>query len=286
MSQGSSAEHSVLWSQHASILSSGIQDTLIGTEYHLSVLAIPSFLHSAKETEIQDWLNRTNVTWGTDGLILTNPTIHDYLADNIMHSNLPTVAVGKCPISSQIPQIDIDNVEGFRILTMHVLSLGHRNVAFLGPDVDLTVHQDRMQGFRDAFTQSGIPLPHNWWLKTRPTDFVSSFRDARTRTLEAIDSGELPSCIMAFNDEMAYGVIQALVSRGLRVPQDVSVTGFDDLPSTVMFAPPLTTVRQDMRLIGQYAGRTLLREIQDGRTTPSLIVLPVELVVRDSTAAV
>ncbi len=281
---GATTEDSLGQSQHASILSAGIQDVLMGTEFHLRVVILPRFLHSSTETEIGAWMDQTGALEGSAGLILTNPVVHDYLAEYIVRRELPGIVVGNCPMPAPIPQIDVDNVDGFRVLTAYVLGLGHRDVAYLGPDVDVTVHQDRIQGFREAFAQHGLVLPPAYWIKTEPKDFVSSFRDARTRMLEVIDSGRLPSAIMAFNDEMAYGVIQALTARRIVVPQDVSVTGFDDLPSSAMYSPALTTVHQDTRLIGQHACRALLRQM-DGHPSPALTVLPVRLIVRESTQA-
>ncbi|MHB1627683.1 MAG: LacI family DNA-binding transcriptional regulator [Bacilli bacterium] len=278
----SPSENAYSWPQHATIMASGIQDILIGTDLHLRVLSMPSFLHSASDSEIKTWLDQSGDLQASEGLILTNPIIHDSLAEFIVRSKLPCVVVGKCPIPLPIPQIDIDNIEGTRLITMHVLALGHTDAAFLGPDVDLTVLQDRLQGFKEAFEQNGTPLSRNYWLKTRSTDFAFSFREARTRVLEAIDADTVPSAIVAFNDEMAYGAIQALTSRGLRVPQDVSVAGFDDLPSAMMYSPPLTTIHQDTRHIGRYACRSLLRQLR-GETAPSLTVLPVQLVIREST---
>ncbi len=268
------------WSMFFAILSMGLQDVLEGTDYHLRIMSMPDRVRSGNKGEIRDWLFRdAGVTEG-DPLVITNPRFQDVLLDMAVSDGSPIVVVGKTTAPQGIPQIDADNIESFRLITSHLLELGHRDLAFLSPNVPLTVVQDRYLGFSEAMDSV---RSQGRWLECDASHGIFSHEGARARISRAITENHLPTGIVCFNDEMAFGAIQALSSHGIRVPQDVSVTGCDDLPPARMYSPPLTTIRQDIRQMGQHASRSLLRQIR-GHTIPALTLLPVSLVVRKSTA--
>lgn len=272
-----------VWSMFATILSLGLHDVLSQADYQLRILHIPPQLHSLQEEDIHSWMIDDARMAEGDPLIITNPLAADSLLGFIVQRRHPCVVIGKCASPLALPQIDPDNLEGARLATAHLIELGHTDIAFLCPPVPHTVVQDRYQGFLEAIQLTGGLRVRAWRMETRPSGFAFSYESARQRVHEAILQKQLPTAIVAFNDEMAFGAIQALHAQGMRIPEDISVTGFDDMPPARMYTPPLTTVRQDIRQLGQHAARSLLRQVQ-GYPGNSLTLLPVSLVIRDSTS--
>ena len=188
--------------------------------------------------------------------------------------------------------VSIDQYQGARILVDHLVGLGHRRIAHLAGPADSVDALERVRGWRDALSEHGLvarePLVGDW----TP---ASGFRLGRElvadlgvgdgddgRSGERV--GELFTAVFAANDQMALGVIHALSERGLRVPDDVSVVGFDDIPEAEHFAPPLTTMRQDFPELGRTIMSTLLEVLSDADSVGVVRSVP-QLVVRESTAA-
>ncbi|WP_138945581.1 LacI family DNA-binding transcriptional regulator [Plantibacter sp. M259] len=189
-------------------------------------------------------------------------------------------------------RVSIDQYQGARILVDHLVGLGHRRIVHLAGPVDSVDALERVRGWRDALSEHGLvarePLVGDW----TP---ASGFRLGRElvadlgvgddddgRSGERV--GGLFTAVFAANDQMALGVIHALSERGLRVPGDVSVVGFDDIPEAEHFAPPLTTMRQDFPALGRTIMSTLLEVLSDADSVGVVRSVP-QLIVRESTAA-
>nr|WP_240044117.1 LacI family DNA-binding transcriptional regulator [Plantibacter flavus] len=189
-------------------------------------------------------------------------------------------------------RVSIDQYQGARILVDHLVGLGHRRIAHLAGPADSVDALERVRGWRDALSEHGLvarePLVGDW----TP---ASGFRLGRElvaglgvgddddgRAGERV--GGLFTAVFAANDQMALGVIHALSERGLRVPGDVSVVGFDDIPEAEHFAPPLTTMRQDFPELGRTIMSTLLEVLSDADSVGVVRSVP-QLIVRESTAA-
>lgn len=189
-------------------------------------------------------------------------------------------------------RVSIDQYQGARILVDHLVGLGHRRIAHLAGPADSVDALERVRGWRDALSEHGLvarePLVGDW----TP---ASGFRLGRElvadlgvgddddgRSGERV--GERFTAVFAANDQMALGVIHALSERGLRVPGDVSVVGFDDIPEAEHFAPPLTTMRQDFPELGRTIMSTLLDVLSDADSVGVVRSVP-QLIARESTAA-
>ncbi len=210
-----------------------------------------------------------------DGVILIAPLISIDVDTLPLPPSLPVVAVEGAP-GSRVPAVVIDQVGGSRAATEHLLGLGHRNVWHISGPQGWFDSRGREEGWRSALTEAGIEPPP---LLVGDWGHTSGYEAGR------ILSG-LPEATAVFvaNDDMALGLLRALHEGGRRVPEDVSVVGFDDLPEAAYMKPPLTTVRQEFFEVGQQSIRLLLDQI-DGRTpTESRPVVPTRLVVRQSTA--
>jgi LacI family transcriptional regulator len=178
-----------------------------------------------------------------------------------------------------VTSVGATNFAGGQAATQHLLSLGHRRIAYLGGPAMAACNQARTHGYRAAMEAARTPIPRGY---TRSGDFT--YQSGLRGGAALLDLAEPPTAIFASNDEIALGVIEAARTHGLRVPHDLSLIGFDDTLPARMASPPLTTVRQPLREMGAVALRTALR-LANGETIDSHHVeLATRLVVRDSTA--
>lgn len=175
-----------------------------------------------------------------------------------------------------IPSVHIDNAAAARAVMEHLYGLGHERIAVVGGPPDNPLHQQRLEGVRGA-AKSQKRLRS---LSVAPGDF--SLESGHAATLALLDGAYTPTAIFCFSDQMALGAIAACRERGIRVPEDVSIVGFDDLASSRYLTPPLTTVRQPMREIGARAVHLLLALI-DRVDVPLQQTLEFDLMVRGST---
>jgi LacI family transcriptional regulator len=178
-----------------------------------------------------------------------------------------------------VTSVGSTNFAGGLAATHHLLGLGHRQIAYLGGPAAAACNQARMHGYRGAMEAEGAPVPDGY---VRTGRF--SYEHGIAGGAALLDLPQPPTAVFAGSDETALGVIEAARSRGLRVPEDLSVVGFDDTPVARLAAPPLTTVRQPLREMGAVAVRTALRLAAGERVDSHHVELATELVVRQSTA--
>ncbi len=182
---------------------------------------------------------------------------------------------------AKVTSVGSTNFAGGLAATEHLLALGHRRIGYVGGPETAACNQARVAGFRAAMEGVGAPIP--------PVYVTTGLFDYETGAgmgAQMLDLAEPPTAIFAGCDEVALGVIEAARIRGLRVPQDLSIVGFDDTQLARMAAPPLTTIRQPLREIGGVALRTALR-LAAGETIESHHVeLATSLIVRGSTAPI
>ncbi len=207
-----------------------------------------------------------------DGAILVTPTVLGPQA------TVPVVAVDPHYGPAQIPTVDADSFAGAKLATSYLVGLGHRRVGFLGGREDLESAHLREAGFREAMAKAGIPVDEKL---VRPTGFQPQVAEVEARSILSLP--EPPTAIFAANDITAESTIAAAQSLGLAVPGDVSVVGFDDIPEAALCDPPLTTVRQPLREMGEAAMEMLL-DLLGGLDGSTHVRLPVELVIRESCA--
>lgn len=177
-----------------------------------------------------------------------------------------------------VPSVGADNWGGALMLTRHLLALGHRRIAVVTGPRTSPASQARLDGFRSAMDGAGLPVDPSL---VRRGDF--EIGSGIEHGLELLRLPDRPTAVFAFNDDTALGVYHAAARAGVRVPDDVSVVGFDDMPHALWMIPPLTTVRQPLADMAAAATEALLRlaraEVPQSRT-----VLATQLVVRGSSA--
>jgi len=185
-------------------------------------------------------------------------------------------------VDSDFPSIGSDNWGGGMAATRHLIELGHQRIGTIAGPLRFLCSQARLAGYRAALERAGIPADERL---IAPGDF--HYRAAYESALALLDLADPPTAIFAANDEQALAVYAAAHRRGLRIPQHLSVIGFDDVPMSQWVTPPLTTVRQPITELATLATRTVLHGGDLGGPGPGLpgrVELPTTLVVRDSTA--
>jgi LacI family transcriptional regulator len=174
-----------------------------------------------------------------------------------------------------IPTVGATNWAGGLSATQHLTSLGHRRIGFIAGPKHLICSRARLDGYRTGLESVDESL-------IRQGDFL--YESGFAGGMSLLEMDDRPTAIFASSDTMALGVYEAARHKGLRVPDDLSVVGFDDLPEARWASPPLTTVRQPLAEMGGLAARTALRLAQGEDIQTPRVELATELIVRDSTA--
>jgi LacI family transcriptional regulator len=212
------------------------------------------------------------------------------LAD-LEKNNIPTATVGRELKNDKISSVIVDNAAGTRAALEHLHSLGHRKIAFIRGPQQLSDTEPRWRGVRTLARERGLEIDSRLVVDLPESgDPFSSFEQGYKLTEELLRRRRPFTALMAFDDMTAFGAIRALVKAGIRVPDQCSVVGFDDVAPAAIYSPALTTVRQPMEVMGTAAATIVLEAINAGlekkptRTIHRRIVP--ELIVRESTRSV
>ncbi len=214
----------------------------------------------------------------SDGLLVFTNSLSDADLQRMYKRNFPLVLLHQTPPANlNIPSVTVENKAGSRKLVEHLIEVhGCRRIGFLaGPEE----HEDskwRQMGYLEALTAHNIPFNPELVANGGFNE-----NDARSAVEQWLLKGMELDAIFAGDDDAATGVITALKRAGKRIPQDIAVVGFDDLPLSRHLSPPLTTVRAPIEQVGQEAANQLIRLIRTGQAT-SLVILPTELIIRQS----
>jgi LacI family transcriptional regulator len=208
-----------------------------------------------------------------DAAIIVTPSVR------LPAASIPVVAIDPHTGRGDIPSVDADNVEGARIATRHLISLGHRRLAHVRGRGDLQSAVLRERGYRESLAEAGIPFDPDlvregaYWGK--PTTGAAQ---------ELLNRPDRPTAIFAANDLSALRVLEVAQELGIRVPEDLSIVGFDDIPESAASTPQLTTVAQPLHDMGAQALQMVLEMLRGGEPDQNHVHMPARLVVRGSTA--
>jgi DNA-binding LacI/PurR family transcriptional regulator len=239
--------------------------------YFVSVASLPALDRRSMLDAVDRFLGQ-----GIEGIVVIATVDTAVAALGHVPPEVPLVAVG-CGTRASVTSVAIDNVAGAAAATRYLLSLGHRSVFHVAGPANCLDARERAEGWRQALRETGAAEPAllvgDW----------SASSGYRLGTQLADDPGL--TAVFCGNDTMALGVIRALAERGLRVPEDVSIIGFDDVPEAGYYRPPLTTVRQDFGEVGRQALSTLVDRMSGAIPAGPRVRVAPELIVRASAAA-
>jgi LacI family transcriptional regulator len=250
-------------------LAAAIEETLRAADYQMVLIGDNS--ESAEEVAGA----RTLLAMRAPGVIMT--PVGEDASRVLLRHGVGVVEVDRRLASSPCDAVVIDNERGARDATAHLLVNGHRRVGLLVADTNWTSDAGRLQGYRDAHAQAGVPVDEQLIVRI---GFHAPDVDLRIARL--LDDGR-PTAIFAANNLLAHQAWHVLRRRGLRLPEDVSLVGFDDVPWMEMVSPGITVVAQPTEELGHRAAELLLRRLEDPAREPRVERLEPTLVVRGST---
>jgi DNA-binding LacI/PurR family transcriptional regulator len=219
-----------------------------------------------------------------DGVILCSPNFTAEQTRQLNSYDIPIVALNNQASEGYRFAIYHDDVDGSSQACQHLIALGHKNIAYLGNFTAGRTNQERLEGFKRAMAEAGLPV--------RIELIHHASGNSPEQGLEGVEDylslGEKPTAVICYNDLMAIGVLKGLHRAGLRVPEDISVTGFDNIMYSDYTRPPLTTIDQPKRFLGAEAARLMFAQLgMDGNTMvkeTNIKRLKGRLIIRQSTA--
>lgn len=215
----------------------------------------------------------------TDGAVALPPYRADFV-EALARGRFPVAMVDSPLEHAKLPCVAADDYGGARSAMKHLADLGHKRIAFVAGSPELGSAKERLRAYHEAVAVHGLARDGALVVPGR-----YSLAGGRAAALELLALKKRPTAIFAANDLSAFGVMAALQEQGLKIPQDMSIVGFDDVPAALHVHPALTTVRQPMEAIGRAAVSTLLSQIAGLAPDSARVTLPTELIVRQSTIA-
>lgn len=251
------------------------------TETHLDLITrlAPDRATRTQRSVAREWVaeQQESGVVGIIGLTLSRP---DTLIEAASGASLPFVIVDPVDTHhSRMVSVGSSNWAGARTAAEHLIDLGHRRIAWIGGPEASDAARDRLYGYQAALDAAGIAIDPGL-IRADQFSVAAGAHNAR----ELLTSAEPPTAIMAGNDEIAVGVLATAHDLGVRVPEDLSVTGFDDTPQAAWTTPPLTTVHQHLGGMGAMAVQTILMMTDGRRPSSRHVELATSLTLRESTA--
>jgi LacI family transcriptional regulator len=213
-----------------------------------------------------------------DGVIVASNLLDDPVVQALVEGNLPFILNGRHPSNDQVSYVDIDNIASAREAVLHLLRLGRQRIGTISGPHDMIAGADRLAGYSAALRDRGQVVNPELIVESDFTE--AGGYHAMQRLIP-----RQPDAVFVASDTMAVGALRALHEAGLRLPEDVAIVGFDDMPFAARTDPPLTTIRQPIQRSGELATETLIDLIQHPQATTRRVILPTELVVRASCGA-
>lgn len=253
----------------------------VAQQYNLSLFLSVTNNDPDREVAVIENFHRRRV----DGIIAAASQLTPHHAARLRHINIPTVLINQQAEHAleNLCSVSVDDYSGARAAVEHLLALGHRAVGYIGAGNRPRSNRARWAAYHDALAGAGITIDDGWQ-RVAPAEHHThndDVRDGQALLPALIEAGV--TAVFCFNDMMALGALLACRMLGIRVPEQLSIVGFDDIEQAQLVSPPLTTVHQPKLRLGQTAAEMLL-DLLAGRPVTGH-VLPTELVLRESTAA-
>jgi DNA-binding LacI/PurR family transcriptional regulator len=254
-----------------------IEKTLFDNGYRALLCSTEEALE--RETAYIDSLLQQQV----DGVIMFPREHSRENVKRLLNAGVPVLLVERELKHLPVHHVLVNNYAGGYQAVRHLIDLGHRDIALMTAVIDPYPIQNRLDGALAALRDAKLTLPHEYMMSVRGGEprFQIGYRFGQA----VARLPKRPTAIFALTDELAVGAMHALTENGIRVPEDMSIIGFDNIPLASFVIPALTTVEQPASQIGEMAGTILLRSLQGGSEKIESVTLETTLIVRDSTAA-
>ena len=223
-------------------------------------------------------INKILNTGLLDGVIVSSLSLTDPIVNHLKENKMPYVSIGRNPMDDSGNFVDVDNYNGAIKAINHLAGLGRRRIATITGPMNVIVGVDRLRGYRDALAANGLPYDPDLVVEG---DFSDSGGYAAMQHLLPMK----PDAVFVTSDIMAAASIRVLMEAGLKVPDDVAIVGFDDIPLASRTIPSLTTISQPISQMGAGVVNMLLDQIEHPSRQPHHVILQTELVVRSSSGS-
>jgi LacI family transcriptional regulator len=262
-----------LTTQYVGEIIRGIDDVLTANQYELMLYT--THRRKRKESAYVNMMARGLA----DGLLILLPRDPEAYLTSLRQRDFPYVLIDQFGIDENDLTVTAANFEGGYEATKHLIEYGHRRIGIITGWMDMVSARDRLNGYIKALADHHIPYDDELVYKGDFTQ-LSGFHG----TNRLLDNDHPPSAVFASSDLTAMGVMDAVRGRNMKVPDELSVVGFDDVPMSSVLVPKLTTVRQPLIKMGQRATQMLLDLIQKPNEDQESLILPTRLMIRESTA--
>lgn len=263
---------------YSATLARGVQDMVFSQGY------VPIICNTDGDPEKELHVLREIYRHGVDGFIITppqlqiTPEVNRYIR-KLLDKGVPIVFVGNRLNDPNVDFVTSRAQDGAFQAVSYLVSLGHRAIGFIGGYYTRGIAVGRWLGYQEALITNQLPIRPEWMVETDLS------QDGGEQALHRLlDLPNPPTALLAVNDLMAIGAIMACRKRGIRVPEQMSIVGFDDIPFAALTTPPLTTVAQPTYELGYKAAELLLRRFQQPNLPPQQVTLQCKLVIRQTTA--
>lgn len=219
-----------------------------------------------------------------DGLLVIIPRMDTQIVNELVRRGTNVVLVGDSREDDRLVTVDVDNTDASRKIVEYLISLGHTRIAAFCGNADFLSNPQRVEGYRQALANAGIPWREEYLF---PGEYFREYGVRNARLLLEMfrdKPQERPTAVFCLNDSIGRGAIEVFQAEGLRVPEDISIVGFDDNMYACSSTPYLTTMRHDIRSVGKRAAEALLGRITGQLASGSNISVAAELLIRDTTA--
>ena len=260
----------VLANEFWSLIYLGISEQCIKRGYFVSLTTISRGMEGHLNDKILHGHN-------FDGYVLISKEVAELTLPALRKREMPAVLIGRAPDFPNLPTVNVDNVDGGYKATKHLLGLGHRHIAAITGPLHAQESLDRLHGFKNAHHEAGVPV-----IETLCVESEYSQKGGYEAMQRLLDHTPRLTAVFCTADAQATGVLLALHRAGLTTPDDVSVIGFDDLPSSRFTIPPLTTVHQPIYHMGECAADIVIDQIEGKKGEVVHTHLQADLVIRET----
>ncbi|WP_127498775.1 LacI family DNA-binding transcriptional regulator [Paenibacillus glycanilyticus] len=213
-----------------------------------------------------------------DGVILLSARVNDPLIRYLNEQDFPSILIGRAGEEySRVMTVNNDNIQAAYDATQHLIKQGHSRIGFVSGPTNLTVSNDRMEGYKKAMREAGLPMQSEWIVEG---EFL---QESGFRAMSFIMGlPERPTGLVVIDDVVAFGVLRGLTEIGYKVPDDISLVSFNNIALSELATPPISSVDIGTYQLGYTASQLLIRQIQDEPIHQSDVIIPHRLIVRES----